>query len=77
MALQAYVFIVTKQSETWKVAEEIRKCSEVKEAHCVSGTYDVIARSKVADLPALADFLTTRVYILPGVQRTLSNIIVD
>jgi DNA-binding Lrp family transcriptional regulator len=77
VSLQSYVFIEAEQGKTWQIAEELRGLTQVKEAHCVSGPYDVIALVETENLRALASLLADRVYTIAGVKRTLSNIIVD
>ncbi len=77
MSLQAYVFIEAEQGKTWQIAQDLRQLPQVKEAHCVSGPYDVISLMEVESLRALANLLTDKVYTMAGVRRTLSNIIVD
>ncbi len=77
MSLQAYIFIEAEQGSTWDIAQALRQLPQVKQAHCVSGPYDVITLLEVDNLRGLADFLTEKVYPIGGVKRTLSNIIVD
>ncbi len=77
MGVMVFVFIETSQEKTWDVARQLRGLSQIKEVHCVSGPYDIIARIEVASLRELADVLTANVYSIPGVKRTLSNIVVD
>ncbi len=72
-----YIFIEAEQTETWKITQELKKYSEVVEAHCVSGPYDIIVQLKVPDIKSLSEFLNSSVYPISGVRRTLSNIVVD
>jgi DNA-binding Lrp family transcriptional regulator len=77
MSLRAYIFIEAEQGKTWNIAKELRVLSQVKEAHGVSGPYDVIALVETDNLRALGDLLAKKVFSIAGVKRTLSNIIVD
>jgi DNA-binding Lrp family transcriptional regulator len=77
MSLQAYIFFEAEQGKSWHIAKELRQIPQVKEAHCVSGPYDVIALVDTENLRTLGNLLTEKIYPIAGVRRTLSNIIVD
>lgn len=77
MATSVYLFVKTDQKYAWNVTTALRNVSGVKEAHCVTGKYDVIAQIEAADLNALAGLLKSHVYNIPGVLRTTTSVIVD
>jgi DNA-binding Lrp family transcriptional regulator len=76
MAVQAYVFIETTLGKPTQVRNAIAKLPEVKMAHAVTGSYDVIAFLEVKDVVALGEFISHEVHRLPGVLKTTTNIVV-
>ncbi len=76
MAVQAYVFIETSLGKPTQVCSAIAKLPEVKMAHAVTGSYDVIAFVEVNDVVALGEFISHGLHQLPGVLKTTTNIVV-
>lgn len=74
---QAYILIETAQGKGMDLVAEIRKLKMVKQAHFVTGPYDVIAFVEADDLKALGDFLVKEVQSTGYVARTLTCITVD
>ncbi|HSB70835.1 MAG TPA: Lrp/AsnC ligand binding domain-containing protein [Candidatus Methylomirabilis sp.] len=77
MAIKAYVFIETTLGKASQVAAAMSKLPGVKMAHSVTGSYDVIAFVEAKDVVALGEFISTRVHLLPEVQKTTTNVVVD
>ena len=77
MAISAYIFIECALGKARDVAREIIKISGVKQAHAVTGSYDVIAFVEAPDINELGDVIISRVHSLPGVFRTTTNVVVD
>ena len=49
----------------------------MKEVHSVTGPYDLIARVEGDDIGMLGEFIVSQIQNVPGVVRTLTNIIVE
>ncbi len=76
MTISAYLFIETSLGKATGVAESLCALPGVKMAHAVTGTYDVIALVEAADLATLGELVSTRVHRLPGVLKTITNVVV-
>ncbi len=76
MAVQAYVFVETSLGKPTQVCNAMAKLPEVRMAHAVTGSYDVIAFVEVKDVVALGEFISRTVHRLPGVLKTTTNIVV-
>ena len=74
---QAYILIETSQGKGIELVDILRKLKGVKQAHFVTGPYDVIAFVEVDDLKSLGDMLVKDVQSTGYVARTLTCITVD
>ena len=77
MAIAAYIFIETIQGKSKTVASEVSKIAGVKTAHTVTGPYDVIVYVEAESIKNLGDFIVSRIQSIPGVLRTLTNVVID
>jgi DNA-binding Lrp family transcriptional regulator len=77
MAISAYIFIETTQGKAKKIAREIAQISGVKTAHTVTGPYDVIVYVETESIKVLGDFIVSKIQAIPGVLRTLTNVVID
>jgi len=77
MAIAAYIFIETTQGKARMIAREIAQIPGVKTAHSVTGPYDVIASVQAESINVLGDFIVTKIQAIPGVLRTLTNVVID
>ena len=77
MAIAAYIFIETIQGKSKAVATEVSKIAGVKTAHTVTGPYDVIVYVEAESIKNLGDFIVSRIQSIPGVLRTLTNVVID
>jgi DNA-binding Lrp family transcriptional regulator len=77
MAIAAYIFIETIQGKSKAVATEVGKIAGVKTAHTVTGPYDVITFVETDSIKILGDSIVSRIQTIPGVLRTLTNIVID
>jgi DNA-binding Lrp family transcriptional regulator len=77
MAIAAYIFIETMQGKAKTIARQIGEISGVKTAHTVTGPYDVITYVEAESLLILGDFIVSKIQAIPGVLRTLTNVIID
>jgi len=77
MAIAAYIFIETTQGKARSIAREISRIPGVETAHSVTGPYDVITYVQADSINVLGDFIVTKIQALPGVLRTLTNVVID
>lgn len=77
MAVAAYVFIECEHGKSMEAAAKISKIGGVKEAHAVTGPYDVIAYVTASNFKVLGDVVITKIQAIHGVKRTLTNVIVE
>ena len=76
MSIKAYVFVETDHGKAKEVNNEIAKLPFVQRCHVVTGPYDLVAFVDAPDIAALGDELVTKLQAIPGVIRSLSNIVV-
>jgi len=77
MAIAAYIFIETTQGKARAIAREIIRIPGVKTAHSVTGPYDVVTYVESESISILGDFIVTKIQAIPGVLRTLTNVVID
>jgi DNA-binding Lrp family transcriptional regulator len=77
MAISAYIFIETTQGKARSIARQIVQIPGVKTAHSVTGPYDVVTFVEAESIAVLGDFIVTKIQAIPGVLRTLTNVVVD
>ena len=77
MAIGAYVFVTIKAGTGNKVLDSIKKVKEVKQAHLVTGLYDIIAYVEAPDMKVLGDTLLVSMQNVPGIDRTITCVCVN
>lgn len=77
MAVTAYVFIECVQGKARDVAEAVGKVGGVREAHPVTGPYDVIAVVTASNFKVLGDVVMKRLQGVEGVIKTLTNVVIE
>jgi len=77
MSVSAYIFIETTQGKAIEIQTEVVKIRGVKSASPVTGPYDIIALVEGKDVNELGEFIVTNIQNIPGVLRTMTNIIID
>ena len=77
MAISAYIFIETTQGKARSIARQIVQIPGVKTAHSVTGPYDVVTFVEAESIAVLGDFIVTKIQAIPGVLRTLTNVVID
>lgn len=70
--MKAYILMNVNPGANKRVAEQLRKLDEVKEANMTFGPYDVVAIVHFRDLKELGDILDNKVQPVPGVVDTLT-----
>lgn len=75
--VHGYVLITATLGRALDVADEVAKIKGVKNAHAVTGAYDVIATFNVENLEELADAVVKGIHHIEGVCSTETAICVS
>jgi DNA-binding Lrp family transcriptional regulator len=75
--LDGFIFIQTEPGRAARVAKEVRSVQGVTKEVPVSGSYDVIARLRVADLPYLHGRVSDRLRAVEWMLRVLPSVILS
>ena len=59
--------------KTYEVADEIYDREVVSELYSTSGDFDLIAKVYVPDEEDVGHYLSSRLFDIPGIQRTLTT----
>ena len=73
--VNAYIFIETEHGMAIKVVERAREIKGVKSCDGVTGPYDAIALVKSQNISLLGEVIVAQIQHIPGVVRTLTNIV--
>jgi DNA-binding Lrp family transcriptional regulator len=71
----AFVLINTEVGSEEETLEELKKLESVKEAHCVYGTYDIVAKVEADSMDKLKEVTTWKVRKINKVRNTLTMIV--
>ena len=74
--ISVFILIETVIGTSSAVLGGLRALQEVRSAERVTGPYDVIAQVEAVDLEALGGLLENRIHSLPGVQRSVTCVVV-
>ncbi len=74
---QAYILIETVPGKALELVNAISSLKVVKQAHLVTGPYDVVAFVEADDLKSLGDILVKQIQATGFVSRTLTCITVE
>ncbi len=77
MAISAFIFVECSQGKSLEAAEKINKIPGVREAYPVTGPYDIIAFVAAPNFNDLGEVVVKKIQAVPGVLRTLTNIVVE
>lgn len=72
MTVKAFVLMEVEVGKTDEVLAAVRGIEGIKEAHSITGPYDVIAVTEAADLSALSELITKKIHALAGITRTMT-----
>ncbi|MCK4243338.1 Lrp/AsnC ligand binding domain-containing protein [Candidatus Bathyarchaeota archaeon] len=76
MTVCAFAHIQVKMGKANEVIEAIKAVNGVKEAHIVTGEFDIIAKIEADDLKSLGDKVLKNIHTIKGVYRTVTSMIV-
>ncbi len=77
MSVTAYVFIECEHGTAMDTVESMEKIGGVRSAKAVTGPYDVIAYVEASNFKVLGEVVIKKIQALPGVKRTLTNVVID
>lgn len=77
MAVSAYIFVETTQGKAMEIRTKVTGIPGVKSASSVTGPYDIIALVEGRDVNELGEFIVSKIQNIPGVLRTMTNIIIE
>lgn len=77
MPVSAYILIEAEQGKVKEVQKGVAKVQGVKQAHAITGIYDCIAYVEAKDLKTLGTLVVGKVQKVPGVLRTITNVVVQ
>lgn len=77
MAVGAYVFVNARAGGATKALEGIRKISEVKQAHLVTGLHDIIAYLETPDVNMMGNVILTKIHKIDGIDKTVTCVTVQ
>ncbi len=72
----AVVLVKAEVGEAIKVAEALRKVSGVKQAHAITGPYDVFVLAEGKGLEEIGKFVVSHIQSTKGVKDTLTCLVV-
>jgi Lrp/AsnC family leucine-responsive transcriptional regulator len=56
---------------------QIEQIEAVQECHMMAGDYDYLLKLRVPDMRAFRELLTTQLGALPGIERTVSHVVIN
>ena len=71
----AFIVINAELGSEEEVLDELKKLEGVKEAHCVYGVYDIIAKVEADSMEELKDAVTWKVRKINKVRNTLTMLV--
>ena len=71
----AFVVITAELGSEDEVLDELKKLEGVKEAYCVYGVYDIIAKVEADSMEKLRDTVTWKVRKVNKVRNTLTMLV--
>ena len=77
MGIIAYLFVECASGRLKDVLETLKRVAGVRDAHIVTGNYDIIAVVEAKDLGALSDAILSKIQAIPGVYKTTTNVAVE
>ena len=73
----AYLFLECASGTLKEVLGKLKRVNGVRNAHIVTGNYDIIALVEAQDLAALSDAILSKIQAIQGVYKTTTNVAVE
>lgn len=77
MTISAYIFVDTDHGKARSVNQTVQKLPFVKRSHIVTGPHDLVCFVEVPDLSTLGESMMMKIQSVPGVIKSLTNIVVE
>jgi DNA-binding Lrp family transcriptional regulator len=77
MAALGYLLIECSPDRIRTVLARLKRVPGVRDAHIVTGSYDIIAIVEAPDPKALGEVVLSKVQSIPGVHKTTTNLAVE
>jgi DNA-binding Lrp family transcriptional regulator len=77
MSVSAYIFVETTTGKAREVSAAVARIPGVIRCNTITGPYDVIALVEAESISQLGDFAVSKIQAIPGVLRTMTNIVAD
>ncbi len=77
MGVTAYLFVECAPGRLKEVLGKLKRVAGVRDAHIVTGNYDIIALVEAQDLRAISDAILSKIQAIPGVYKTTTNVAVE
>lgn len=75
MPLAAYIFLETEPGKTPMVIKRVTRVPGVRQAHVVTGPYDIIVFVEANDTSELVNMIVKKIQGIGGVTRTLTSVV--
>ncbi|MCS6803982.1 MAG: Lrp/AsnC ligand binding domain-containing protein [Acidobacteriota bacterium] len=75
MPLSAYIFLETEPGKTPTVIKRVARIPGVRQAHVVTGPYDIIVFVEANDTSELVNMIVKKIQGISGVTRTLTSVV--
>ena len=73
--MKAYILLCVEPNKEKKVLEKVSKHSEVKKAHILFGSWDIIAEVEMSDVAALNKFMLNNIRKLTDVTLSATMVV--
>jgi DNA-binding Lrp family transcriptional regulator len=77
MDTSAYIFVEVTQGKSREVSNAIAQVDGVASSHIVTGPYDIIVFASARDIQVLWGRIISSIQAIPGVVRTITNIVAE
>lgn len=74
--VMSYLHIETAPGSAGRVLEKIKDLPAIKQAHVVTGNYDIIATLKTKDIAELREIVTENIHNLGDIYSTTTSLVV-
>ena len=77
MPALAYLFVECAPGHARRVRVTLSRIPGVRDARIVTGEHDIIAILEGADAETLNDVIVSKVVSIPGIHKTITNLVVE
>ena len=73
--IKAYVLIHGHPGSLPEIVHNLRRLSNVSEAHMTFGPYDIVTTVQANDILEMGDLIATEIQPIPGIKNTLTCLV--